>query len=47
MIAEFSAKRDPRPKQPERLDVLTGREREVVALVAEGLSNVRSASGCS
>jgi DNA-binding NarL/FixJ family response regulator len=39
VIAEFSAKRDPRPKEPERLDRLTVREREVVALVAEGLNN--------
>jgi DNA-binding NarL/FixJ family response regulator len=29
----------PEPKQPERLDLLTEREREVLALVAEGLSN--------
>jgi DNA-binding NarL/FixJ family response regulator len=29
----------PEPKEPERLDVLTEREREVLALVAEGLSN--------
>ena len=39
VIAEFSAKRDPRPTNPERLDVLTDREREVLGLVAEGLSN--------
>ena len=39
VIAEFNAKRDPRPKEPERLELLTDREREVLALVAEGLSN--------
>lgn len=39
VIAEFSAKRDPRPTRPERLDVLTDREREVLGLVAEGLNN--------
>jgi DNA-binding NarL/FixJ family response regulator len=39
VIGEFAAKRDPRPQQPERLDPLTEREREVMALVAEGLTN--------
>ena len=39
VIAQFNAERDPRPKEPERLHALTEREREVVALVAEGLSN--------
>ena len=39
VIAEFNAKRDPRPREPEPLEVLTDREREVVALVAQGLSN--------
>lgn len=39
VIAEFAAGADRRPKQPERLDVLTEREREVVGLVAEGLAN--------
>ncbi|MCZ7436945.1 response regulator transcription factor [Micromonospora sp. WMMC241] len=40
LIARFLAQPDPRPgATPERLRVLTEREREVVALVATGLSN--------
>ncbi|MGH2688457.1 MAG: response regulator [Actinomycetota bacterium] len=39
VISEFAAGDDRRPKRPERLDLLTGREREVMALVAEGLTN--------
>jgi len=39
VIAAFNAKRDPRPTDPERLDRLTEREREVLVLVAEGLTN--------
>jgi DNA-binding NarL/FixJ family response regulator len=37
LIAEFASRAKPPP--PPRLDRLTGREREVIALVAEGLSN--------
>jgi len=37
LIAEFASRAKPPP--PPRLDCLTGREREVIALVAEGLSN--------
>jgi DNA-binding NarL/FixJ family response regulator len=39
LIAEFVAQPDRRPLGAERLAVLTEREREVVALVAAGLSN--------
>ncbi|ATO12586.1 MULTISPECIES: response regulator [Micromonospora] len=40
LIARFLAQPDPEPRAtPERLRVLTEREREVVALVAAGLSN--------
>ncbi|MGH8905492.1 MAG: response regulator [Egibacteraceae bacterium] len=39
LITEFAAQADRRPVRPERLEALTGREREVVTLVAEGLSN--------
>lgn len=39
VIAQFARQRDRRPVRPERLDVLTGREREVVRSVARGLSN--------
>jgi DNA-binding NarL/FixJ family response regulator len=39
VIAQFAQQRDRRPKQPERLERLTDREREVVQLVAKGLSN--------
>jgi len=39
VIEELSARQGPEPVQPERLDLLTDREREVVALVARGLSN--------
>jgi DNA-binding NarL/FixJ family response regulator len=39
VIDEFSRRRAPGPVRPERLDVLTDREREVVALVATGLTN--------
>ncbi|MBB3085412.1 response regulator [Geodermatophilus sabuli] len=38
LLDTFRSRPDERPKQPERLDVLTPREREVVALVGRGLS---------
>ncbi|MPZ87152.1 MAG: response regulator [Nitriliruptorales bacterium] len=39
VIAEFATRPDRRPKDPERLGLLTEREREVMALVAAGLTN--------
>jgi DNA-binding NarL/FixJ family response regulator len=39
LIAEFAAQPDVRRHTPEQLEELTAREREVVALVAAGLSN--------
>jgi DNA-binding NarL/FixJ family response regulator len=39
LIAELAAQPDPRRASPELLDELTAREREVMALVAAGLSN--------
>lgn len=38
LLDNLRARPDQRPKQPERLDALTPREREVVALVGRGLS---------
>jgi DNA-binding NarL/FixJ family response regulator len=39
VIAELAARPDPRLPGPDQLDELTAREREVMALVAAGLSN--------
>jgi DNA-binding NarL/FixJ family response regulator len=39
VIAEFASQPDPRLPDPEQLDELTPREREVMALVAAGLTN--------
>ena len=39
LIAEFAARPENRTGRPDGLDELTDREREVVALVAGGLSN--------
>jgi DNA-binding NarL/FixJ family response regulator len=39
LISEFLAAPEPHRSPPEQLDVLTEREREVLALVARGLSN--------
>jgi DNA-binding NarL/FixJ family response regulator len=39
VIAELATRPDPRLPAPDRLDELTAREREVMALVATGLSN--------
>ena len=39
VIDQLTQRHQPGPIRPERLDVLTGRERDVVRLAAEGLSN--------
>jgi DNA-binding NarL/FixJ family response regulator len=39
LIAEFARRPDPTPVAPAALDALTDREREVLGLVAHGLSN--------
>jgi DNA-binding NarL/FixJ family response regulator len=43
LIARFLAMNDPRPAAPGLLDALTDREREIVALVATGMSNAEIA----
>jgi DNA-binding NarL/FixJ family response regulator len=43
MIGEFARRPEPRVPGPSHLDELTRREREVMALVAEGLSNTEIA----
>ncbi len=43
LIGEFAARRDVAVVAPQQLDLLTDREREVVALVAQGLSNAEIA----
>ena len=40
LLETFRSRPDDRPRQPDRLEVLTPREREVVALVGRGLSTV-------
>jgi DNA-binding NarL/FixJ family response regulator len=43
LIARFLTMNDPRPAAPGLLDALTDREREIVALVATGMSNAEIA----
>jgi DNA-binding NarL/FixJ family response regulator len=38
-VVDAFASAVPAPRQPERLDLLTDRERDVLALIAEGMSN--------
>jgi DNA-binding NarL/FixJ family response regulator len=47
VLADLRSRGDRRPKDPERLGVLTAREREVLALSAEATTRPRSATSCS
>lgn len=44
VIEQFTRRDDPAPIAPERLGVLTGRERDAVRLAAQGLTNTEIAA---